>query len=267
VEKRGGLNQAARLRLTVTIIVAALAAAVSGVSLFLLLSRVPNMHIIFYIVLGVSMLLITVALIWTLGAYEKRRRLARALRRCFIACLALGLSGFLVLQGLIMSSAQTEDAQVDAIIVLGAGLRNDSPSLILRTRLNAALQYLETRGDVPVIVSGGLGRGESITEAEAMFSYLSSHGVDESMIWKEGSSTSTRENLAFSLALMQENGLDVGNATVAIVSNEFHLFRAKLIAEKAGVEAVGVAAQTPGANLRALYFFREAFALANEVLL
>ena len=250
-----------------TIIVAVLGAAGSGFSLLLMLSRVPNMHIIFYIVLGVSILLVTISLILTLDAYEKRRRLARALRRCFLVCLTLGLSGFLVLQGLIMSSAQTEDAQVDAIIVLGAGLRNSTPSMILRTRLNAALQYLETRGDVPVIVSGGMGRGESITEAEAMFSYLSSHGVDEDLIWKEDSSTSTRENLAFSLALMQENGLDVENATIAIVSNEFHLFRAKLIAEKAGVEAVGVAAQTPGANLRALYFFREAFALANEFLL
>ena len=139
-----------------TIIVAVLGAAGSGFSLLLMLSRVPNMHIIFYIVLGVSILLVTISLILTLDAYEKRRRLARALRRCFLVCLTLGLSGFLVLQGLIMSSAQTEDAQVDAIIVLGAGLRNSTPSMILRTRLNAALQYLETRGDVVYLVARDL---------------------------------------------------------------------------------------------------------------
>ena len=254
-------------RRTMTITVSALAVLASGISFFMMLSRVPNMHIIFYLVLGVSAIVVTFLALWALGANEKRRRLAKMLRRCLLICLTVGLSGFLLMQGLIMSSARTEDADVDALIVLGAGLRNNSPSMILRTRLNAAIRYLEARDGVPVIVSGGLGRGETITEAEAMFRYLSTRGVDESLIWKEEESTSTRENLAFSLALMEEHGLDVENATVAIVSNEFHLYRAKLIAGKAGVEAVGVAAQTPGANLRALYFFREAFALANEVLL
>jgi len=259
--------RAANRRRAITLAITALALIASGISFVMMLSRIPNMHIIFYLVLGVSILVVTFLALWALGAHEKSKRLAKVLRRCLLICLSVGLSGFLILQGLIISSARTEDAEVDALIVLGAGLRNSSPSMILRTRLNAAIRYLEAQDDIPVIVSGGLGRGETITEAEAMFRYLSSRGVDESLIWKEETSTSTRENLAFSLALMEENGLDLENATVAIVSNEFHLYRAKLIAGKAGVEAVGVAAQTPGANLRALYFFREAFALANEVLL
>jgi len=251
----------------VTIIVAALAAIASGISFVMMRSRVPNMHIIFYLVLGVSAILVTFLILWTLGVIEKYSRLAKILRRCCLTGLAIGLSGFLVLQGLIISGAYTEDADVDVLIVLGAGLRNNAPSMILRTRLNAAIRYLESQSDVPIIVSGGLGIGETVTEAEAMFRYLSARGVDENLIWKEEASTSTRENLAFSLALIEENGLDVDNLKVAIVSNEFHLYRAKLIAGKAGVEAVGVAATTPGTNLRALYFFREAFALANEVLL
>ena len=260
-------NITAKRRRTITIIVAALAAFMSGILLVMMRMRVSNMHIIFYLVLGVSVLLVTFLMLWTLSANEKRRRLAKILRRCYLVCLSVGLAFFLVLQGFIISGAHTEEAEVDALIILGAGLRNSSPSLVLRTRLNAAIRYLETRGDIPIIVSGGLGRGETITEAEAMFRYLTARGVDESLIWKEGESTSTQENLAFSVALMEEKGLDVANATVAIVSNEFHLFRAKLIAERAGLDAVGVAAQTPGAYLRALYFFREAFALASEVLL
>jgi uncharacterized SAM-binding protein YcdF (DUF218 family) len=98
-----------------------------------------------------------------------------------------------------------------------------------------------------------------------MHDYLVRRGVDEALIWKEDRSTRTQENIEFSLELMRENGLDVDNAVIAIVTNEFHVFRAKLIAEKAGVDAVGVAAPTPGLYLRVLYFSREAFALAYEL--
>jgi uncharacterized SAM-binding protein YcdF (DUF218 family) len=183
-----------------------------------------------------------------------------------MVCLSIGLIGFLVLQGLIISSAQTQEAEVDALIVLGAGLRNGAPSHVLRTRLDAAIDYVQTREGVPIIVSGGLGQGQTITEAQAMFNYLTSKGIDENLVWMEGASTSTYENLAFSRELMKERGLDVDNAKVAVVSNEFHLFRAKLIAENAGLEAVGVAAETPGWALKVLYFIREGFALANAIL-
>ena len=267
-QKQNSRNKTtASQRLIITIIIASLAVIVTGVSYIMKLNRVSNMHIIYILVLGISVIVVAFLVIWTLGAHEKYVKPARVLRRSCLAGLAVGLSVFLVLQVLIISSAYTEDAEVDALIVLGAGLRNDVPSMILRTRLNAAIRYQASRGDTPIIVSGGLGEGETITEAEAMFRYLRARGVDESLIWKEEESTSTRENLAFSLAVMEENGLDIENAKVAIVSNEFHLYRAKLIAGKAGVEAVGVAAATPGLNLRMLYFFREALALANEVLL
>ena len=249
-----------------TIITAVLAAIVSGIFFVLMLSRVPNMHVVFFLVLGFSALLIVYLILWTLSAGDKRLRLVKALRRCYFVCIALGLAFFLTMQGLIISSARTDESDADCLIILGAGLRNGAPSLILRRRLNAAIDYLNERGDVPVIVTGGLGRGQNITEAGAMFRYLSEHGVDESLIWKEEASTSTRENLAFSLAIMEENGLDVDNITVAVVSSEFHLFRAKLIAQKQGLDAVGVAAQTPTFYLRVLYYCREAFALASELL-
>ena len=255
----------AKRRRTITIIIAALALIASGASFIMMYMRIPNMHIISYLILGFSTLLIAFLVLWTMGAYQKYSRLANILQRSYMICLAVGLAGFLVMQGLILSGSRTEEEDVDCIIVLGAGLRNDAPSLVLRRRLNAAADYMKTREDIPVIVSGGLGRGETITEAEAMFRYLSARGIDESRIWKEEMSTSTQENLAFSLALMEEKGLDVENIKIAVVSNEFHLYRAKLIAEKAGLDAIGVAAETPGAYLRVLYYCREAFALAAEV--
>jgi len=166
----------------------------------------------------------------------------------------------------LISNSRTEYAEVDAIIVLGAGLRNNVPSLILASRLNAAIEYSKTQGDIPIIVTGGLGQGEIITEAEAMSRYLIERGVDENRIIKEDASTNTRENLAFSKTIMEELGMDTDNITVAIVSNEFHLFRAKIIAEKVGLDALGVAAETPGLHRKILYYFREAFALTAELL-
>jgi len=250
----------------ITIIAAALAAVLSGIFFALTLARVPNMHVVFYLALGFSALLVIYLVLWTLSASEKYARLAKLLRRCYLVCLSVGVAFFIILQALIISGSRTDDVEADCLIVLGAGLRNGAPSLILRRRLNAAVDYLQERGDIPVIVTGGLGRGQTVTEAEAMFRYLRDRGVSEDLILKEDRSTSTRENLAFSVTLMQENGLDTENTKVAVVTNEFHLYRAKLIAGKQGLDAVGISADTPGLYLRILYFCREAFALASEFL-
>jgi len=252
-------------RWIITIITAALAAVISYVLFIMMRSRVPNMHIIFYLVLGFLILLVGYLILWALGSGERTARLATVLKRCYFVGLSLGLALFITLQGLIISSAHTEVTEVDCLIVLGAGLRNGSPSLVLRSRLNAALEYYNTQGDIPIIVSGGLGNGETITEAEAMFRYLKARGVDESLIWKEEAATRTQEHFVYSLAIMEEKGLDIENIRVGVVSNEFHLYRAKLLAEKSGLDAIGVAAKTPRNYLRVLYHFREAFAIVNEV--
>lgn len=224
------------------------------------------MHVLFFLMVGFFGFVLVFLVLWTLCAHERFSKIATVLQRCYIVGFAIGLAFFMTLQGLLISSARTEQTQVDCIIILGAGLRNSAPGQILRTRLDAAIAFLQTQGDIPVIVAGGLGEGESITEAEAMSRYLIARGIDESRIWQEGSSTRTLENLAFSLAIMEENGMDVSNVTVGIVSNEFHLFRAKLIAGNLGMDAVGVAASTPGFSTRVLYFSREAFALARELI-
>jgi len=255
-----------KLRLVITIIFSIAALLAVGYAFLLRQMRVPDMHIISFLLFGISAIVLNFMVLWTLGASKRFSRIAKVLRRIYMVCLSIGLIAFLVLQGLIISSAQTQEAEVDALIVLGAGLRNGAPSHVLRTRLDAAIDYVQTREGVPIIVSGGLGQGQTITEAQAMFNYLTSKGIDENLVWMEGASTSTYENLAFSRELMKERGLDVDNAKVAVVSNEFHLFRAKLIAENAGLEAVGVAAETPGWALKVLYFIREGFALANAIL-
>jgi FlaA1/EpsC-like NDP-sugar epimerase len=147
----------AKSRVTITALVAVLAAIISGIVFRYKRMNYPHMHIILSLVVGFSILLLIFLAIWSLGAFEKRARLAKVLRRCYVVCIAVGLAGFLLLQGLIISGARSDDEEADCMIILGAGLMGEYPSVILSTRLNAAVEYIRARGDMPVIVSGGMG--------------------------------------------------------------------------------------------------------------
>jgi len=253
-------------RAYITIAVAVVSIVFSGLFFLMMNMRVSHMHVIFMFNLGLSFLILTYMLIWVLSACEKYSRLAKILKRCYIVVLLVGFACFITLQIFIISGSRTDEADVDAVIVLGAGLINNNPSLILASRLDAAIAYVQTRHDIPIIVTGGLGQGQMVTEAEAMAQYLITRGIDEDRIWKEDASTNSHENINFAKSVMLEYGMDVENARVAIVTNEFHLFRAKIIAEKAGFDAYGIAAETPGLHRKIIYYFRETFSLVNELL-
>ena len=121
-------------------------------------------------------------------------------RRVLRALLAAGFVLFAALETMVIrgSLAEKTDEPVSAVIVLGAGVNGETPSLTLRTRIDAAAAYLEEHPDVPVILSGGQGPGEAITEAECMRRALVRRGVDESRLYPEERSTSTQENLRYS---------------------------------------------------------------------
>ena len=81
----------------------------------------------------------------------------------------------------------------------------------------------------------------------------------------EDRSRTTAENMRFSKEIMEE--MNLPHDTVALVSNEFHLYRAEKLAEAAGLHAVGMGAGTPYLLLRINYFLREAFAVLPQLLL
>lgn len=142
------------------------------------------------------------------------------------------------------------------VVVLGAGLHGSTPSRSLRERLNAAYAYLTEHPDVICIVSGGQGPGEDMTEAQCMYNELVAMGIDGSRIWMEDKSTSTQENLRFSLDII-ESRTGVRPERIGVLSSEYHLFRAGLFASDEGVEAVGVPAKTTYPILFVNYFLRE----------
>lgn len=120
----------------------------------------------------------------------------------------------------------------DAVIVLGAAIRGDELSGTLKSRLDRTLEYIDQNPEAIIVVSGGKGPEENMSEAEAMAAYLISNGVDPERILKEELSTSTVENFAFSKRLLDERlGADY---SVAFVTNDYHVFRAVLCARRAG---------------------------------
>ena len=152
----------------------------------------------------------------------------------------LGLCGLLIVETPILNEARrTPDRKADYIIVLGAAVYGEEPSIALRNRVACAEAYLNEHPDTKVVVSGGKGDGENISEAECMRRYLIEHKIASSRILLEDHSTSTVENLAFSKAVIESDGGSVHH--VAIVSSSYHLYRAKSIAESLGIPAMGLA--------------------------
>lgn len=189
-------------------------------------------------------------------------RLSKTWRIVLAALLVLGEAVFAVFEAPVISNAKTDaDPQSDYLIVLGAGVNGSAPSLSMVNRLEAALDYLEAYPDAVAIVSGGQGAGEDVTEASAMHDWLVAHGMPESRIVQEDQSTSTRENLENSFAIIRSRGGDPADG-VAVVSSEYHLYRAKQMARALGAKPLGVAAETTLPTMRANYFIREAFAAA-----
>lgn len=123
------------------------------------------------------------------------------------------------------------------VIVLGAGLIGDKPNASLMKRLDKASDYATENENCIIITSGGQGSDEIVPEALAMKNYLLEKGIDSSRIYMEDKSTTTEENLRFSLEIMKELGFDE-STPIVIVTNDFHCFRSGKYAEAEGYQNV-----------------------------
>lgn len=218
-------------------------------------------------------LLLGAAAAWTAGRllcrWAERSRAGRVCKRLFFTGLALGLACLIAIEFALLRRGEADNSAlpVDAVIVLGAGVNGEEPSAALWSRIRAAEAYLETHPGVPVVLSGGQGPGEEISEAEAMRRCLQGpDGEEETRFLLEDRSTNTAQNFAFSKELLEEYGLDTETAVVAVVTNDFHCFRAHMIAQKQGLHIIDVPAELPWWWLTANYYLREAFAVVKTAL-
>lgn len=170
---------------------------------------------------------------------------------------------FIIVEGIILKDIlvnRNNSPKVKYLIVLGAGLKGDIPSEVLKYRLNKAVKYFKENPDTIFIVSGGQGKDELISEAEAMEIYLSERGIPIKNIIKEDKSTSTYENLKFSDKIIKEKEI---TGDIAVMSNSFHMYRVKMISKKLNFPLKTVYAEIP-AIVFPNYMLREYFAFFNE---
>ncbi|WP_410200413.1 YdcF family protein [Peribacillus frigoritolerans] len=136
----------------------------------------------------------------------------------------------------------------DYLMILGARVKGSVPSLSLQYRIDKAAEYLSANKHTVVIVSGGKGPGEDISEAKAMQQGLIAQGIEEARIVMEDKSTTTHENIVFSKEPIPDTA-----ASGLIVSNDFHIYRAVEIAKKEGLDMKGLPAKTPKVSLLKSY--------------
>lgn len=159
-----------------------------------------------------------------------KRKIPVAVTVVFRSIVAVGLIVFVIVESLIIGDmTQTSDTELEYVIVLGAGLRGTEPLNPLRVRIDKAYEYMSEHENTVLIASGGQGRGEMISEAQCIRDKLVERGIDSSRILLEDRSTSTEENLEYSLKVIGDP-----NARIGIITNGFHEYRARLYAKHAG---------------------------------
>ena len=182
---------------------------------------------------------------------------------CKTLCVLLLIGGIAagITLGFVVSAANpSEEPACDYIVVLGAGVNGTVPSLTLQDRINGAYDYLTAHSKTVAVLSGGQGPREEITEAACMYRELTRMGIDGSRLLLEERSTSTMENLTFSLEVLEKE-FGAKPSQIGIVSSEYHIFRAKCFAKALDLEPVGIPAKTSWAILRLNYYPREIVAV------
>lgn len=190
----------------------------------------------------------------------------------FSAVLTILAAGSLVVlmagMNLITCSGATDwerAREADYAVVLGAAVKEDgNASRIMRQRLRAALTFMEENPEACVILSGGQGEDEPVTEAACMYRTILEMGADESRLILEDASFNTRDNLLNSMDIIKERGGT--EKPIALITSEFHQRRAAFIADGLSIDTCAVSAHTDQWFYRVNYTLREAFAFVKAAL-
>ena len=171
------------------------------------------------------------------------------------------LASFLILLALIILGGQADDGAETApfIVVLGAGLNElDEPSLVLRQRLDKACEIAAKNPDAVLVLCGGQGVRNNLTEAEAMRRYLNARGIADERLILEDTSHDTAQNLANAAALMREySGEQTPKA--CLITCSFHMMRSKLLAQSNNIDVIAAPSRTRPQEFH--YYFREYFSM------
>lgn len=189
----------------------------------------------------------------------KKNRKALFIRNIALILIIIWFISFIFIElNIFIGSIPDKEVKCDYIVILGASVKGEKLSFSLENRLNKAKDYLKENPNIKIIVSGGQGDGEYISEAEAMKRYLIQNGIKENNIIKEDKSTNTYENIVNSKKII--DSFDGKNEKVLIVTSDYHMYRAKVIAKDNNIEAYGIPSKTPF-FLLLNHYIREYFAI------
>lgn len=174
-----------------------------------------------------------------------------------ITCFVILGSVFLMVEGiLVYYGGNKPKKEAEYVIVLGAQVKGRTISKALRYRLDVTVEYLKQYDNAKVIVSGGRGQGELISEAEAMSRYLLEHGIEKHRIIMEDNSVNTYENIEFSRRIIGDT-----KENTVIISNSFHIYRAVSIAKRLGFTQIEGLGGRTDRIMWLHYYVREFFAV------
>lgn len=164
-------------------------------------------------------------------------------------------------QAVDQQAERDETRSVDAIIVLGSQVRADgSPSNSLRSRTMRAIELYKEGYAPTLFLTGGVGRFPP-AEAQVMRRLVLQAGIPETALILDEAATSTQESIHNASRVARERGW----GAVLVVSDPFHIYRARQMARDAGLEAYGAPAYRSQLytldRLRRYYTAREAVAL------
>lgn len=202
--------------------------------MYTVLVDLNNVFTYFWLLLGIGLL---VAGFWIFHMYQKGQTLPKWFLVTAGSVCGIGVVLFAFVLGCIIREANSQPKPgADYMVILGARVKGDRISPLLKYRLDKALGYLSENQDTMVVVSGGKGSGENLSEAEAMQDYLVEHGIAAERILLDDISVNTDQNIRNSISILREQeamGQSSGDQKrIVLISNGFHLFRAIRILRK-----------------------------------
>lgn len=210
----------------------------------------------FFVALGAICILI--------GIVYKKRKFKKS-HYVFRTMVCLILCVFVFTEGILIYNGKTEyKGKLDYIVVLGAGLRGRTMLSTQYQRAQRAMEYVKDNPDIKIVVSGGKGSGESITEAEAMKEYFLNKGVKNENIIVEDKSKNTFQNLKNTKSILDKisNGKSI---KVGVVTSNFHMTRAKFLGKRVGLKLYGIPAPIKTLLIPQCYV-REFFAVYKSLI-
>lgn len=200
------------------------------------------------------------------GRLTERGGIFRMIYYAIVLLLGLGVIWAGILSGLMvwgLSNTVRADEENIPVIVLGCQVKGDVPSTELQRRINTAAEYLHAHPDAVCIASGGQGAGENRSEAAVIAEGLQKQGISADRILLEDTSVNTRENLQNSARLLKEHNL---GSKAAIVTDEYHQYRAGFLARRIGLTPRAVNVDTLVYIFPACYM-RELLAITKDLVI